>query len=75
MRQYDGKLRSLGHALQDECRQHVGQEEDKMRKELQHALTQEASMCHDQLQKACQGEYSDAESTRKIASALDCGAV
>ena len=38
--QYDGQLRSHVNALQDERREHVGQEEDKMRKELQHALTQ-----------------------------------
>ena len=31
-RQYDGQLRSHVNALQDECREHVGQEEDKMRK-------------------------------------------
>ena len=42
-----------------------------MRKELQHALTQEASMRHDQLQQAlqqqvCQEEYADAESTREM---------
>ena len=49
-RQYDGQLRSHVNALQDECRDHVGQEEDKMRKELQHALTQVSSMCHNQLQ-------------------------
>ena len=36
-RQYDGQLRSHVNALQDERREHVGQEEDKMRKELQHA--------------------------------------
>ena len=31
-RQYDGQLRSHHvHALQDECRDHVGQEEDKLR--------------------------------------------
>ena len=66
-RQYDGQLRSHVHALQDECRDHVGQEEDKMRKELQHALTQESSVCvcQDQLQQAlrhhaCQEEYADA---------------
>ena len=46
-RQYDGQLRSHVNALQDECREHVGQEEDKMRKELQHALTQESSVYHD----------------------------
>ena len=69
--QYDGQLRSRVRALQDECQEHVGQEEDKMRKELQHALTQEASMCHDQLhralqQQACQEEYADAGSTRGV---------
>ena len=41
-----------------------------MRKELQHALTQESSICHDQLQQAlrqqvCQEKYADAESTRE----------
>ena len=51
-RQYDGQLRSHVSALQDECREHVGQEEDKMRKELQHALTQESSVCQVQLQRA-----------------------
>ena len=69
-RQYDGQLRSHVNALQDECREHVGQE-DKMRKELQHALTQEPSICHDQLQQAlrqqlCQEEYADAESSREM---------
>ena len=65
-RQYDGQLRSNVSALQDECREHVGQEEDnKMRKELQHALTQESSVRHDQLQQtlrhhACQEEHADA---------------
>ena len=44
-RQYDGQLRSHVNAFQDECREHVGQEEDKMRKELQHALTQESCVC------------------------------
>ena len=43
-RQYDGQLRSHVNALQDECRDHVGEEEDKMRKELQHGLTQESSV-------------------------------
>ena len=43
-RQHDGQLRSHADALQDECRDHVGQEEDKMRNQLQHALTQE-SVC------------------------------
>ena len=41
-----------------------------MRNELQHALTQESSICHDQLQQAlrhqaCQEEYADAESHRE----------
>ena len=62
-RQYDGQLRSHVNALQDECRDH--QEEDKMRKELQHALIQESSVCQDHLQQAlkhhaCQEEYADA---------------
>ena len=66
-RQYDGQMRSRVNALQDERRKHVGQEEDKMRQELQHALTQESSVCQDQLQQAlrhhvCQEEYADAES-------------
>ena len=51
-RQYDGQLRSHANALQDERREHAGQEEDKMRKELQHALTQESNMCQEQLQQA-----------------------
>ena len=33
-RQYDCQPRSRVHALQDECQEHVGQGEDKMRKEL-----------------------------------------
>ena len=42
-----------------------------MRKELQHALIQESSMCHDQLQQTlqqqvCQEEHADAESTREM---------
>ena len=50
--QYGGQLRSHKNAFQDECREHVGQEEeDKMRKKLQHALTQESNVCQDQLQK------------------------
>ena len=65
--QYDGHLRSHVKTLkilQDECRDHVGQEEDKMRKGAQHALTQESSVCQDQLQQAlrhhaCQEEYAD----------------
>ena len=64
-----GQLRSHVYALQDERRERVGQEEDKMRKELQHVLTQESSIGRDQLQQAlrqqvCQEEYADAESTR-----------
>ena len=43
-RQHDGQLRSHVNALKDECRDRVGQEEDKMRKELQHALTQDSSV-------------------------------
>ena len=44
--------------------------EDKTRKGLQRALTQEPSICHDQLQQilrqqVCQGEYADAESTEQ----------
>ena len=71
LQQYDGQLRSHVHALQDECREHVGQEEDKMRKELQHALTQESSVCHDQLQQAlkhqvCQEEYADAAAHQEM---------
>ena len=31
-RQYDGQLGSHVHALQDECRDHVGQQEVKLRK-------------------------------------------
>ena len=70
-RQYDGQLRSHVNVLQDECLEHVGQEEDKMRKELQHALAQESSIRHNQLQQAlrqqvCQEEYADAESTREM---------
>ena len=69
--QYDGQLRSHVHALQDECREHVGQEEEKMRKELQHALTQESSVRHDQLQQAlkhqlCQEEYADAATHQEM---------
>ena len=30
-RQYDGELQKHAHALQDECREHVGQEESKLR--------------------------------------------
>ena len=70
-RQYDGQLRSHVNALQDECREHVGQEENKMRQELQHALTQESGVCQDQLQQAlrrhvCQEEYADVESHQEM---------
>ena len=47
-RQYDGELRKHVHALQDECREHVGQEESKLRNELTHALTHESQVCKDQ---------------------------
>ena len=71
-RQYDGQLRSHVSASQDECREHVGQQEDKMRKELQHALTQESSVCHDELQQALrrhvsQEEYADAADHQEMA--------
>ena len=70
-RQYDGLLRSHVQALQNEFRDHVGQEEDKPRKELQQALTQESSMCRDQLHQTlrhqvCQEEHADAISTPEI---------
>ena len=69
-RQYDGQLRSHVNAL-DECREHVGQEEDKMRNELRHALTQEFSVCHNQLQQTlrhhmCQEEYADAAAHQEM---------
>ena len=69
--QYDGQLRSHAHALQDECRDHVGQEEDELHKELQQALTQESSMCRDQLHQTlrrqiCQEEYADEVSAKEI---------
>ena len=72
-RQYDGQLRSHVNALQDECREHVGQEEDKMRKELQHTLTQESRVCRNQLQQAlqhhaCQEEYADAAAHQEWSS-------
>ena len=71
-RQYAGQLKSHVNALQDECREHVGQEEDKMRKELQRALTQESSVCHDELQQALrhhvsQEEYADAAAHQEMA--------
>ena len=71
-RQYVGHLRSHVHALQDECRDHVGQEEDKLRKELQKALTQKSNMCRDQLHQTLrhqtwQEDYADEVSHREIA--------
>ena len=70
-RQYDGQLRSHVHALQDERRDHVGQGKDKMCKGLQHALTQESSVCQDHLQQAlghhaCQAEYADAAAHQEM---------
>ena len=69
-RQYDGQLRSHVHALQDECRGYVGQEEEKLGKELQQALNQESSTCRDQLHQTlrhhvCQEEYADEVSARE----------
>ena len=66
-RQY-GQLRSRVHAIQNECRDHVGQEEDQLRKELQQALTQESSMYRDRLHQAlqhhaCRENYADELST------------
>ena len=46
-RQYDGELQKHVHALQDECREHVGQEESKLRNELTNALTHESQVCKD----------------------------
>ena len=46
-RQYSGELQQHVHALQDECRAHVGQEESKLRKELTNALTHESQVCRD----------------------------
>ena len=46
-RQYSGELQQHVHALQDECRAHVGQEESKLRKELTNALTHESQVCKD----------------------------
>ena len=34
--------------MQDECREHVGQEESKLRNELTNALTHESQVCKDQ---------------------------
>ena len=67
-RQCDGQSRSHVNALQDECREHVGQEEDKMRKSC---LTQESSVCRDQLQQALrhqvsQEEYADAAAHQEM---------
>ena len=33
--------------VQDQCREHVGQEESKLRKELTNALTHESQVCRD----------------------------
>ena len=46
-RQCNGELQQHAHALQDECRAHVGQEESKLRNELTHALTHESQVCKD----------------------------
>ena len=46
-RQYSGELQKHVHVLQDECREHVGQEESKLRNELTHALTHESQVCKD----------------------------
>ena len=46
-RQYSGELQQHVHALQDECRAHVGQEESKLQKELTSALTHESQVCKD----------------------------
>ena len=58
--------------IQNECRDHVGQEEDKLRKGLQQALTQESSLYRDQLHQtvkrhACQEEHADELSTQELA--------
>ena len=47
-RQYNGELQQHVHVLQDECREHVGQEEFKLRSELTNALTHESQVCKDQ---------------------------
>ena len=44
-RQYSGELQRHVHALQDQCREHVGHEESKLRKELTNALTHESQLC------------------------------
>ena len=46
-RQYSGELQQHVHALQDQCREHVGNEESKLRKELTNALTHESQVCKD----------------------------
>ena len=46
-RQYSGELQQHVHALQDQCREHVGNEESKLRKELTNALTHESQVCRD----------------------------
>ena len=46
-RQYNGELQKHVHALQDECREHVGQEESKLKNELTNALTHESQACKD----------------------------
>ena len=47
-RQYTGELQQHVHVLQDECREHVGQDEFKLRNELTNALTHESQVCKDQ---------------------------
>ena len=46
-RQYSGELQQHVHALQDQCREHVGNEESKLRKELTNVLTHESQVCRD----------------------------
>ena len=46
-RQYSGELQKHVHVLQDECREHVGQEGSKLRNELTNALTHESQVCRD----------------------------
>ena len=46
-RQYSGELQQHVHALQDQCREHVGHEESKLRKELTNALTHDSQVCKD----------------------------
>ena len=47
-RQYNGEPQQHVHVLQDECREHVGQEESKLRNELTNDLTHESQVCRDQ---------------------------